>query len=33
MYSVEVSGFDGKKVLCEVVDNNVVEDPKYNDEI
>ena len=28
-----MSGYDGKKVFCEVADNNVVEDSKENFEI
>ena len=30
---MKVPGFEGKRVLWEVVDDNVVEDPKDNDEI
>ena len=30
---MEVSGSDGKKVIWEVIDDNVVEDPNKNDEI
>ena len=32
-YYVEVSGYDGKKVFCEVADNHVIEDSKENGEI
>ena len=32
-YSVEVVGYDKKKFLCEVVDNNFVEDPTNHEEI
>ena len=32
-YSVEVSGFDWKKVIWEVVEDHVVEEEKKNDEI
>ena len=32
-YYVEVSCSDGKKVIWEVLDNHVVEDPKDNDDI
>ena len=31
-YCVEVSGYDGKKVRWEVVDDHVAEDPKQKDE-
>ena len=30
---MKVSGYDGNKVILEVVDDNVVGDPKKNDEI
>ena len=29
---MEVSGYDGGKILWEVIDGHVVENPKYNDE-
>ena len=32
-YMVEVVGSEGKKVLWEVVDNHVIEDPKNNDDM
>ena len=32
-YSAEVSGYDGNKVLWVVVDDHIVEDPKYNGDI
>ena len=32
-YSAEVSGFDWKKVIWEVVEDHVVEEEKKNDEI
>ena len=32
-YSVEVSGYYVRKVMWELVDDNVVEEPKENDEI
>ena len=30
---MEVSGYDMKKVVWEVVDNHIVEDPKEHDDI
>ena len=32
-YCMEVSGYDGKKVLWELADNNVVEEGKEHDKI
>ena len=31
VYCVEVSGYDGERVIWELADNHVVEDPKENE--